>query len=214
MSERSHRIDQTQALLYHARAATPFCSEDGEPCASVPSTVDSRRVLALRSASFRDWLTANFYSEYETAPSIAAFRAALRMLEARARYGEMPPQRSIDDGSPLKAIPSCLRESFLTWPTRKANFSKSRHKAGRRRATCVIRSISRRRPFHCLVRIRRHLRNRWNSSPKSFASPGPIALARSPGWPPLSAPSGPIRYWCSAVRPRAENLFLPVLCAP
>jgi hypothetical protein len=93
MSERSHRIDQTQALLYHARAATPFCSEDGEPCASIPSTVDSRRVLALRSASFRDWLTANFYSEYETAPSIAAFRAALRMLEARARYGEMPAQK-------------------------------------------------------------------------------------------------------------------------
>src|SRR6202163_118266 len=93
MSERSHRIDQTQALLYHARAATPFCSEDGEPCASIPSTVDSRRVLALRSASFRDWLPANFYGEYETAPSTTAFRAALRMLEARARYGEMPAQK-------------------------------------------------------------------------------------------------------------------------
>ena len=93
MSERSHRIDQTQALLYHARAATPFCSEDGEPCASIPLTVDSRRVLALRSASFRDWLTANFYSEYETAPSTTAFRAALRMLEARARCGEMPAQK-------------------------------------------------------------------------------------------------------------------------
>jgi len=93
MSERSHRIDQTQALLYHARAATPFCSEDGEPCASIPTTVDSRRVLALRSASFRDWLTANFYSEYETAPSTAAFRAVLRTLEARARYGELPAQK-------------------------------------------------------------------------------------------------------------------------
>ena len=93
MSDRSHRIDQTQALLYHARAATPFCSEDGEPCASIPSTVDSRRVLALRSDSFRDWLTANFYNEYETAPSATAFRAALRMLEARARYGEEPAQK-------------------------------------------------------------------------------------------------------------------------
>ena len=93
MSEQSRRIDQTQALLYHARAATPFCSEDGEPCASIPSTVDSRRVLALRSASFRDWLTANFYSEYEAAPSVTAFRAALRTLEARARYGDFPAQR-------------------------------------------------------------------------------------------------------------------------
>jgi hypothetical protein len=93
MSERSHRIDQTQALLYHARAATPFCSEHGEPCASIPTTLDSRRVLALRSATFRDWLTANFYSEYETAPSTAALRAVLRTLEARARYGEMPAQK-------------------------------------------------------------------------------------------------------------------------
>ena len=93
MSEHSHRIDQTQALLYHARAATPFCSEDGEPCASIPSTLDSRRVLALRSASFRDWLTANFYSEYEAAPSTTALRAALRTLEARARYGELPAQK-------------------------------------------------------------------------------------------------------------------------
>jgi hypothetical protein len=93
MSERSHRTDQTQALLYHARAATPFCSEEGEPCASIPSSVASRRVLALRSASFRDWLTANFYSEYEAAPSTTAFRAALRTLEARARYGELPAQR-------------------------------------------------------------------------------------------------------------------------
>jgi len=93
MSEHSRRIDQTQALLYHARAATPFCSEDGEPCASIPSTLDSRRVLALRSASFRDWLIANFYSEYESAPSLTAFRAALRMLEARARYGDLPAQK-------------------------------------------------------------------------------------------------------------------------
>jgi putative DNA primase/helicase len=93
MSERSRTIDHAQALLYHARTATPFCSEDGEPCASIPSTIDSRRVVALRSSSFRDWLTANFYSEYETAPSTTALRAVLRTLEARARYGEVPAQK-------------------------------------------------------------------------------------------------------------------------
>ena len=93
MADRSRKIDQTQALLYHARAATPFCSEDGEPCASIPAAVDSRKVLTLRSSSFREWLIANFYSEYETAPSSGAIRAALRMLEARARFGEMPAQK-------------------------------------------------------------------------------------------------------------------------
>jgi len=85
--------DQALALLYHARSATPFCSEDGEPCASVPASLDSRQVLALRSAAFRDWVTANFYAEYEAAPSPAAYRTALRTLEARARYGESPSQK-------------------------------------------------------------------------------------------------------------------------
>jgi hypothetical protein len=85
--------DQALALLYHARSATPFCSNDGEPCVSVPAGVDSRHVVPLRSAAFRDWVTANFYSEYEMAPSPTALRSALRTLEARARYGDVRPQK-------------------------------------------------------------------------------------------------------------------------
>jgi hypothetical protein len=93
MSTRNPKLDQAQALLYHARAATPFSSDDGEAYASVPTGIDSRRVLPLRSATFRDWLTNNFFSEYQTAPSAAAFRAALYTLEARARHLESPAQR-------------------------------------------------------------------------------------------------------------------------
>ena len=84
------QTDQAAALLRHARAATPFTSEDGQPCASVPASLDSRHVLAIRSAAFRDWLTAAFYSEFETVPAPAAFRAVLRTLEARARYTDFP----------------------------------------------------------------------------------------------------------------------------
>lgn len=87
------RSDQASALLHHARAATPFSSTTGEPCVSIPVSFDSRRVLPLRSAEFRDWLTANYYSEYETAPSLGAVRAALRALEAQARYGAVPEQK-------------------------------------------------------------------------------------------------------------------------
>jgi putative DNA primase/helicase len=93
MSTRTPKLDQAQALLYHARAATPFSSEDGEAYASIPTGIDSRRVLPLRSANFREWLTNNFFSEYDTAPSAEAFRAALYTLEARARHGEAPVQR-------------------------------------------------------------------------------------------------------------------------
>lgn len=93
MSKRLHQADQADALLYHARAATPFFSEEGQPCASIPSSVDSCRILPLRSADFRDWLTANYYSEFETAPSSTALRAVLRTLEARAQYGRSPAQK-------------------------------------------------------------------------------------------------------------------------
>ena len=93
MAQRLRQSDQALALLYHARAATPFFSQGGQPCASIPSSVDSCRVLPLRSADFRDWLTANYYSEFETAPSSLALRAALRTLEARAQYGDSPAQK-------------------------------------------------------------------------------------------------------------------------
>jgi putative DNA primase/helicase len=93
MSARTPKLDQAQALLYHARAVTPFCSEDGETFASVPAGIDSRRVLPLRSAAFRDWLINNFYGEYNAVPSVGAFRAALRALEARAQHGDSPVQK-------------------------------------------------------------------------------------------------------------------------
>ncbi|HTR39537.1 MAG TPA: hypothetical protein VMH80_26875 [Bryobacteraceae bacterium] len=93
MSRRLQPDDQAAALLHHARSATPFCSPDGEPCASIPTSIDARHVLPLRSAAFRDWITANYYSEHESAPSPAALRSALRTLEARARYGDLPAQK-------------------------------------------------------------------------------------------------------------------------
>jgi len=93
MSKHLHPADEAGALLYHARAATPFFSTEGQPCASVPSSIDSCRILPLRSADFRDWLTANYYSEFETAPSSMALRAVLRTLEARAQHSDSPAQK-------------------------------------------------------------------------------------------------------------------------
>jgi hypothetical protein len=86
----SPKISHAKALLYHARGATPFLSKDGEPYANIASSTEARSVVPLRSAAFRDWLTNNFYKELETAPSPAAFQAALRTLEARARYEDFP----------------------------------------------------------------------------------------------------------------------------
>ena len=112
MPKRLQQADQAIALLYHARIATPFFSRDGQPCASIPREVDSRRILPLRSADFRDWLTANYYSEFESAPSSEALRAALRTLEARAQYGDAPAQK-IDRRLSFEGDPFAPSKIFL-----------------------------------------------------------------------------------------------------
>jgi hypothetical protein len=112
MPKRLQQTDQAFALLYHARAATPFFSRDGQPCASIPAHVDSCRILPLRSADFRDWLTANYYSEFESAPSDLALRAALRTLEARAQYGDTPAQK-IDRRLSFEGDPFAPSKIFL-----------------------------------------------------------------------------------------------------
>ncbi|HLG97762.1 MAG TPA: hypothetical protein VKX49_15720 [Bryobacteraceae bacterium] len=84
---------QSSALLNRARSATPFTSQDGQPCASVPGEGGSRHVYPLRSADFRDWLICEFVTVYEAPPSQDAFRAVLRTLEARAAHAEYPPQK-------------------------------------------------------------------------------------------------------------------------
>jgi len=112
MPKRLQQADQAIALLYHARNATPFFSRDGQPCASIPAEFDSRRILPLRSADFRDWLTANYYSEFESAPSNLALRVALRTLEARAQYGDTPAQK-IDRRLGFEGDPFAPSKIFL-----------------------------------------------------------------------------------------------------
>lgn len=85
-------MDQPRHLLELANLASPFLSKDGQACASFPASTEHRTVAPLRSALFRDWLTAIFYKETDTAPSPLAFRTVLRTLEAQARFGDFPKQ--------------------------------------------------------------------------------------------------------------------------
>jgi putative DNA primase/helicase len=112
MPKRVPQSEQALALLYHARAATPFFSQGGQPWASIPSTVDSCRTLPLRSAGFRDWLTANYYSEFETAPSSLALRAVLRTLEARAQSGNSSTKK-VDHRISFEGDPFAPAKVFL-----------------------------------------------------------------------------------------------------
>ena len=84
---------ETSELLKHARAATPFCSPEGVPFVSLPESIDSRNVVPLRSARFRDWVTSQYTAEHESPPSAGAIQAVVRALESDARYGDFPGQK-------------------------------------------------------------------------------------------------------------------------
>ena len=186
MSKRLKQSDQALALLYHARAATPFFSQGGEPCASVPSSVDSARVLPLRSADFRDWLTANYYSEYETAPSALALRAALRTLEARAQYGNRPPQK-VDHRIGFEGDPFAPSKIFLDLANPAGEILEITSQGWR---------------------ITDNLRRSFRQSPGSLALPKPQSAIPQPG-PALAAlfhlsPTAQVRtlFWlAAALRP-------------
>ena len=215
MPTRLQQADQAIALLYHARLATPFFSRDGQPCASIPREVDSRRIFPLRSADFRDWLTANYYSEFESAPSPEALRTALRTLEARAQYGDTPAQK-IDrrlsfEGDPFApskilldlANPAgeILEITSHGWSITD-NLSHSFRQSSSTLPLPVPVAANPKPPPIPLT-----------SSPSSFISRQPRAPASLLGSLPPSAPSGLTPSWCSEVPRPAANRPSPVLSA-
>ncbi len=215
MPKRLPQSDQTAALLYHARSATPFCSEDGQFLASVPSSFDSRHVLPLRSAAFRDWLIANFYAEFENAPSPDAIRSALRTLEA---------QRPLRRNSSSKAgpPPQLRRRSVHAIE----NHSRPREPVRRGPGNRLARLAHRRQPEQLVPRIHSDLALPRPASPNApaardvldqftnlCASLLPIAPASSPGSCPRCAPPDLTRCWWFEARPPAENRSSPALCA-
>ncbi len=92
---KQNQADESLALLRHANDALPFPAQDGRPCVTIAHSTESNRTLPLRSADFRDWLTARYYSEFRTAPSTLALRSVLRTLEARAQTADSP-HKNID----------------------------------------------------------------------------------------------------------------------
>ncbi|MBL3677231.1 MAG: hypothetical protein JKP92_07010 [Alphaproteobacteria bacterium] len=79
------REKQADILLRLAGGAELFHAPDGTPYADVTDT-GVRRTLPVRGRAFRDWLGLRFYQETGSAPNREAMTAALRVLEAKARY--------------------------------------------------------------------------------------------------------------------------------
>jgi putative DNA primase/helicase len=92
---KQNQADESLALLRHANDALPFPAQDGRPCVTIAHSTESNRTLPLRSADFRDWLTARYYSQYQAAPSTLALRSVLRTLEARAQTADSP-RKNVD----------------------------------------------------------------------------------------------------------------------
>ncbi len=96
---------QSDQLLALSASATPFASQHGQACISVPIGVEAHQVVPLRSHRFRNWLIESYLREYGVVPGMGAFRDALRALEARALCGDSP-QRQVD--ARVTSLPSRL----------------------------------------------------------------------------------------------------------
>ena len=76
---------QAQQLLKLADPAALFHTPDDEGFATVPINGHKENLL-IRSSGFRDWLLFVFYKTFGKPPSTEAFKNAIGVLDARARY--------------------------------------------------------------------------------------------------------------------------------
>ena len=101
-------VSQTDLLLDCASAATFFTTDHGQVYATLHLGPAGHQVWPLRSALFQYWLLNRFYEEHQTAPRDPSWRAALRILEARAHCHSAPPlpvhRRVAGRGNPLQTI--------------------------------------------------------------------------------------------------------------
>ncbi len=89
------RPNLSELLFKHAIAnIAPFASHTGHVWAAIPTSYATHEAWPLASQRFHDWLAHSFYHEHEIFPGRLALQQTIRMLQARARYGEMP-QREI-----------------------------------------------------------------------------------------------------------------------
>jgi hypothetical protein len=76
---------QAEQLLKLADAVALFHTPDDEGYATVPINGHKENLL-IRSSGFRDWLLFVFYKTFGKPPSTEAFKNAIGVLDARARY--------------------------------------------------------------------------------------------------------------------------------
>ena len=101
---------EIQLLLDCASPATPFSSQHGQACVSLPLG-PGHQTWPVRSARFRDWLLNRFYRQFELPPHDRSLRQALRTFEARAHCsGSFRPveRRIAATGKPQQATPESL----------------------------------------------------------------------------------------------------------
>ncbi len=84
VTRRPRAASQTDLLLRCASPATFFTTDHGQVYATLRLGPSGQQVWPLRSALFQYWLLNRFFEEHDSAPSEPSWRAALRLLEARA----------------------------------------------------------------------------------------------------------------------------------
>jgi hypothetical protein len=89
--ESAGRLKPAQVLVRLAARAQLICSADGRCYARVPVN-ERHEIYELRSAGFRDWLTAGYLREQPEPPADWAIHRVIGSLEAQARFASRTPE--------------------------------------------------------------------------------------------------------------------------
>ena len=75
---------EVQQIVEHTALISLFAQSDGRALASVTNQDGRRRVIAVRSEHFRDWLTTAYFRNHDGLPSAESIAEAMRQIERQA----------------------------------------------------------------------------------------------------------------------------------
>ena len=91
----SPRTISEQIYNHAIRLIAPFASDTGAAWAAVPTGPLTHEAWPLASLEFRNWLAHGFFAEHGLCPSESSLDFAVRLIQARARYGAEQPRRDV-----------------------------------------------------------------------------------------------------------------------
>jgi energy-coupling factor transporter ATP-binding protein EcfA2 len=83
---------EVQQIVEHTALVSLFAQSDGRALASLTNEDGRRRIVAVRSELFRDWLTTAYFRNHDGLPRAESIAEAMRQIEKQALVNRVVPR--------------------------------------------------------------------------------------------------------------------------